>query len=52
MGEKAAEAWLSTLGAMTPRMTRFFLTPTWVALLDYETRFPSAVERAMERAAH
>ena len=51
MSEEAAEAWLSTLGAMTPRMTRVFLTPMWVALLDYETRFPSAVERAMERAA-
>jgi len=52
MSEEAAEALLSTLAARTPRMTRVFLTPMWVALLDYETRFTSAVERAMERAAH
>ena len=40
-----------TLRAMTPRMSRVFLRPEWVALLDFETRFPSALERAMEGAA-
>jgi hypothetical protein len=24
--------------------------PEWVGILDFETRFPSALERAMERA--
>jgi hypothetical protein len=51
MGEEAGEAWLVTLRAVTPRMSRIFLTPEWVALLDFETRFPNALERAMERAS-
>jgi hypothetical protein len=50
MGEEGGEAWLVTLRAMTPRMSRVFLRPEWVALLDFETRFPSALERAMEGA--
>ena len=51
MGEEAAEAWLGNLRAMTSSMARFFVTPEWVGLLDFETRFPSALERAMEQAA-
>ncbi len=51
MGDEAGEAWLSTLRPMTSSMTRVFVTPEWVALLDFETRFPSALERAMEQAA-
>jgi hypothetical protein len=50
VGEEGGEAWLVTLRAMTPRMSRVFLRPEWVALLDFETRFPSALERAMEGA--
>jgi hypothetical protein len=30
-------------------MVRIFLQPTWVGILDFEARFPSAIERAMER---
>jgi Pyridoxamine 5'-phosphate oxidase len=51
MGDEAGEAWLVNLRAMTPQMSRVFLRPEWVALLDFETRFPSALERAMERAS-
>ena len=50
MGEEQGEAWLNQIGAMIPRMARIFITPEWVGILDFETRFPSAVERAMERA--
>ncbi|MFM6848747.1 MAG: pyridoxamine 5'-phosphate oxidase family protein [Terrabacter sp.] len=50
-GEEQGRAWLTTLRAMTTHMARVFLTPDWVAVLDFETRFPSAVERAMEQAA-
>jgi hypothetical protein len=32
-------------------MTRVFIRPEWVALLDFDTRFPSAIERAMEAAS-
>ena len=31
-----------------PRMARIFITPTWVGILGFESRFPSALERAME----
>jgi hypothetical protein len=50
-GEEAGAAWLETMAQITPRMGRVFVRPTWVGLLDFETRFPSALERAMETAA-
>jgi hypothetical protein len=52
LGEEPARAWLGTLRAITSNMTRIYVTPDWVAVLDFETRFPSAVERAMEAAAN
>ena len=33
-----------------PQMARISLSPDWVGILDFETRFPSAVERAIEEA--
>jgi len=51
LGEEPARAWLGSLRAITSQMTRIFVTPDWVGVLDFETRFPSAVERAMEAAA-
>ncbi len=50
MGDEAGAAWVAQLGAIAPRMARVFITPEWVAMHDFETRFPSALERAMERA--
>ena len=51
LGEESGQAWLTTLAAICPRMTRVFIRPEWVALLDFDTRFPSAIERAMEAAS-
>lgn len=51
LGDEQGQAWLATLRPMTSSMSRIFLTPEWVGVLDFETRFPSALERAMERAA-
>lgn len=51
LGEQAGRAWLDNLRHISPRMTRIHITPTWVAILDFEQRFPNALERAMERAA-
>jgi Pyridoxamine 5'-phosphate oxidase len=48
-GEDAGQAWLDQVGQLVSRMARIFLAPTWVGILDFETRFPSALERAMER---
>ena len=50
-GEEAGRAWLENLRLICPRMMRVFITPEWVAILDFQQRFPSALERAMERAA-
>lgn len=50
LGEEAGTAWLANMEALVPEMARIFVTPEWVAILDFESRFPSHVERAMENA--
>jgi len=50
LGDAGGQAWLETMRPICPRMARAFISPEWVGVLDLETRFPSAVERAMERA--
>jgi hypothetical protein len=49
-GEEAGQAWLDNLAPICPQMTRVFVKPEWVGILDFETRFPSALERAMAQA--
>jgi hypothetical protein len=51
LGEEQGQAWVNQARPITPRQARIFVTPEWVGLLDFETRFPNALERAMERAA-
>jgi hypothetical protein len=51
MGDDGAAAWLAQLAPMCPQMLRIRITPTWVGILDFESRFPSGLERAMERLA-
>jgi hypothetical protein len=46
-GEEAGQAWLDTLRPICPEMARIFIRPEWVGILDFETRFPSALQRAM-----
>ena len=49
-GEEGGQAWLDQMAPISPRMARIFITPEWAGMLDFETRFPSALERAMEQA--
>jgi hypothetical protein len=49
MSKEDAEALLKEAARLYPRMTRIFIHPDWVGILDFETRLPSAVERAIER---
>jgi len=49
MSEEDAEALLKEAARLYPRMMRFFIHPDWVGIIDFETRLPSAVERAIER---
>ncbi len=51
MSEEDAEALLKEAARLYPRMTRFFIHPDWVGILDFETRLPSAVERALKRTS-
>lgn len=37
------EAWLSQLRTLVSSMVRITVTPEWVGLLDFQTRFPSAL---------
>jgi Pyridoxamine 5'-phosphate oxidase len=49
-GEEGGQALLDEAARLYPRQTRIFIHPEWVGILDFETRLPSAVERAIERA--
>jgi hypothetical protein len=40
---KLAEGWLAQLRGMVSSMVRITVTPEWVGLLDFQTRFPSAL---------
>ena len=40
-GPEQGPAWVSTLRGKP--MTRIAVTPEWVGILDFETRFPSAL---------
>ena len=50
MSEEDGQALLAEASRLYPRMTRIFIHPDWVGILDFETRLPSAVERAIKRA--
>jgi hypothetical protein len=42
-GPDQGRAWVAQLGKMSPSMVRVTITPDWVGLLDFQTRFPSAL---------
>ena len=42
-GATQGQAWLSQLRTMISSMVRITITPEWVGLLDFQTRFPSAL---------
>lgn len=48
-GEAAGQAWLDQVLPICPRMARIFIRPEWIGILDFETRFPSAIAGAMKR---
>lgn len=49
-GEEQGNAWVKQVGGLCPQMARIAVQPTWVGLLDFEARFPSAIARAIEHA--
>jgi hypothetical protein len=42
-GPDQGRAWVKNLGTMISSMVRLTITPEWVGLLDFQTRFPSAL---------
>jgi general stress protein 26 len=48
-GDEQGEAWAGNVGQMMSQMARIAVRPTWVAILDFEQRFPSAIEEAMSQ---
>jgi PPOX class probable F420-dependent enzyme len=42
-GPEQGKAWVAQLGSMVSSMVRITITPQWVGLLDFQTRFPSAL---------
>src|SRR5215207_10082913 len=48
-GEEGGQAWVENVRQMAPQMARIAVRPTWVGILDFEQRFPSAIETAMSQ---
>jgi hypothetical protein len=51
LGDEAGRGWIEQIRPITPNMARIFVTPEWVCVQDFQTRFPNELERAMEAAA-
>ncbi|MBV9323655.1 MAG: pyridoxamine 5'-phosphate oxidase family protein [Chloroflexi bacterium] len=50
-GPEQGAAWVEQIGKLDSSMMRITVNPEWVALLDFEQRFPSAIARRMAAAA-
>ena len=46
-GETQGQAWVEQVRSLFPQMARIAVRPEWVGILDFETRFPSAIAAAM-----
>ena len=42
-GKEQGKAWVEQVRPMMPRMVRIAITPEWVGVIDFQTRFPSAL---------
>jgi PPOX class probable F420-dependent enzyme len=42
-GPQQGKGWVEQLRSMSPEMVRIVITPEWAGLLDFQTRFPSAL---------
>jgi hypothetical protein len=46
-GAEQGDAWAAQVGQLLPRMGRIAVRPDWASVLDFQTRFPSALARRM-----
>jgi hypothetical protein len=49
-GAEQGEAWVEMVGQLGVQMVRVSVVPQWARVLDFETRFPSALAEAMAAA--
>jgi hypothetical protein len=47
LGEEQGSSWATQAAQLMGRSTRIAIRPDWAAILDFETRFPSALARKM-----
>jgi hypothetical protein len=47
LGEEQGKAFVEQTAGLVSHMARICVRPEWVGMLDFETRFPSALEAAM-----
>lgn len=50
-GPEQGQAWIGQVDALFPQTARIKITPEWVGIIDFEQRFPSAIENAMADAS-
>ena len=43
LGPEQGRAWIQQMSGTVPGMTRIAVVPTWVGLLDFQTRFPATL---------
>ena len=46
-GEEQGRAWTNQIAHLSPQMARIKVHPTWAGIIDFETRFPSAIAKHM-----
>lgn len=49
-GKEGGQGWIKQITPLFPQMARIAVTPEWVAILDFEQRYPSAIAAAMAGA--
>jgi hypothetical protein len=46
-GEEQGRLWVDQIAGLSPQMARLAVRPEWAGIIDFETRFPSAIARRM-----
>ena len=51
MGQEAGQAWVEQSARLSPQTVRIAIRPTWVDVLDFETRLPGGMVRRLRAVA-
>jgi PPOX class probable F420-dependent enzyme len=51
MGPEAGRGWIEQAARLSPQTARIAIRPTWVDVLDFETRLPGGIARRLATAA-